>query len=203
MRSLLGVPWAYEFFQRFSGFSHARKVVLDRFLHLEPGSLILDIGCGPGHICTYLPLDTRYYGFDIDKNYISYANERYGHRGQFFCRVFDADCVNEFGSADIVLLNGVLHHMHDDIAMSTLLTVHQALRPGGKFLSLDGCYHRGQNWIAKKLLDWDRGKFVRKEVEYRKLAMTNFDVIDTHVLENLSVMPYTFIVMIGTRSHKR
>jgi len=76
------------------------------------------------------------------------------------------------------------------------------LKQGGKLITLDGCYTGKQSLIARKKLDYDRGKYVREEESYRRLAFEVFDSTVTHIREDLSLIPYTFIIMEISESGK-
>lgn len=193
LRDILEHPQIYQAFQTTFGFFNARVFAAKDFLKIQPGQKVLDIGCGPGFIVEHLPVGVEYIGFDIDERYIEYARKRFGHRAQFHCRYFDAECSREFSGADIAMMNGVVHHLSDELAMSTLRTIRFALKPGGLLFTLDGCYRPNQNKIAKYLLDHDRGQFVRSEEQYRGLFLDCFANVETKVFENLSRLPYTFI----------
>jgi SAM-dependent methyltransferase len=199
-RSILAGPLPYQWFQQFFGFFNARKYAVNKHLTIKPGQTIIDIGCGPGFIVDQLPPGVNYIGFDIDETYIAYATERFGTRGKFHCRIFDAAAADEFKGADLILMNGVLHHMDDETVALTLQSAHAALRPGGLFFALDGCYRDGQNALAKYLLDQDRGRFVRHEDEYANLLRRVFSNVSTHIREDLSWVPYTFVFSEGVRA---
>jgi SAM-dependent methyltransferase len=135
-----------------------------------------------------------YHGFDVDETYINFANQRFGGRGTFHCRLFDEAAATEFGPADIVMMNGVLHHMDDVSARATVSTIERALKPGGIFFALDGVYSAGQSAIAKWLLDNDRGRFVRTEAAYRAILATSFPACELHVSHDLLRVPYSLII---------
>lgn len=196
--SVLQLPVAYRVFQEQLGFANSRKLAFERWLPIAPGTRILDIGCGPGHILKYLPQDIDYTGFDTSESYIDQASKEYGLRAKFVCGMFDASAVAEHGTADVIMLNGVLHHMSDEIAGATLGSIKQALAPAGRLFTLDGCYVDQQNWVAKNLLHLDRGEYVRTEEAYARLLEPYFEKIDVHIADDLSKIPYTYIVMIAT-----
>ncbi len=194
MKSLLSSPKVYQWFQMAGGFFSARVNAIGRYLAPRAGQKVLDIGCGPGHILSALPEGVIYDGFDVDQRYIDFANRHFGERGRFHCRWFDENAAAEFGPADIVMMNGVLHHMDDDCARKTTSLVAEALKPGGVFFALDGVYTPGQDALAKWFLDNDRGRFVRTEAGYRTLLADNFKACEFHVHHDLTRIPYSLII---------
>lgn len=193
-------PLLYQTFQELGGFFGARVKAISEFVKIKPGDRIIDIGCGPGYIVKHLPREIDYIGFDIDQSYIAHANEKFKDRGRFFCRYFDADVAGEFAPADIVMMNGVLHHIPDDQLVSILRNIRSVLRPGGVLFSLDGCYRDGQSSFRKWMLDNDRGRFVRDENGYRKVLGDVYETVNLHIREDYSRIPYTFVVAISKRA---
>lgn len=207
LQEALHHPLLYQLFQEAGGFFEARVRALSEFVNTElvsrptPGVRVIDIGCGPGYIVKHLPDGVEYMGFDVDPSYIAHANEKFGNRGRFFCRLFDAAAARDFGPADIVMMLGVLHHIPDDELAETLQNVRSALRPGGLLLSLDGCYRTGQSAFRKWMLDKDRGRFVRDESGYRKVLSNAFESVNLHIRETYSRVPYTFVVGISKKGN--
>ena len=155
---------------------------------------ILDIGCGPGYLLDYLP-EVEYVGFDTEASYIAYANKRYAGRGIFFAEELVEDRLSDFKQFDFVTLMGILHHLNDEQAANLLRLACMALKPGGRVVSLDGCYRDGQSSIAKAMLARDRGEFVRNEEGYVHLTRGLFDQTDVHIRGDMLYVPYTLIIL--------
>jgi len=113
MKAILDSPMLYHTFQRAIGGFSARVKAINEYLSLKQGQVVIDIGCGPGHIAAHLPRGVDYHGFDIEPQYIEYAKRHFGGVAAFHCRMFDADAARTLGLADVVMMNGVLHHMDD------------------------------------------------------------------------------------------
>lgn len=197
-RSILGNPFIYQSFQRAGGYFQARLEALRAFLPMAPAARIADIGCGPGFLVEDLPEDICYIGFDTDERYIAFARAHFAGRGRFLHRPFDSDAARQHGPFDIVLMNGLLHHLDDVEADALLGAVRQALTTDGRLFTLDGCFVEGQSAVARFLLRRDRGRHVRTEESYRELVKAHFDSVESHVDHGLSWSPYTWIVMIGS-----
>jgi cyclopropane fatty-acyl-phospholipid synthase-like methyltransferase len=154
---------------------------------------VLDIGCGPGDILEYLP-DVDYTGFDLNMEYIEAATGRFGSRGKFFCADVN-DVSKQDSTYDIVLANGILHHLSDKEAAGLMRLAHSCLSPGGRFVSHDGCFTDSQSAASRYLLRSDRGKYVRTRQGYIDLAKDVFTAVDTYIYDDLLRIPYVHIIM--------
>jgi len=200
MKHLLENPALYQLYQEIGGFHGGRVSMIREYLDIHPGARVIDIGCGPGHIVRDLPDGIDYFGFDIDERSITFANRHFGDRGTFSTRLFDAEAANELAGADVVMMNGVMHHIPDTGLTETLCHIRHALRPGGWLFTADGCYTPGQSRLVKWLLDNDRGEHVRDEAGYRRLLEGVFSQVEMHVREDCSRLPYTFAIGVA-RNH--
>jgi cyclopropane fatty-acyl-phospholipid synthase-like methyltransferase len=96
---------------------------------------------------------------------------------------------------DTVLALGILHHL-DDAEASTLFSIAaQALKPGGRLITVDGVWVEGQSSVVKYLLSRDRGQFVRKTAEYQKLGAGHFAQMQAQVRHDLLRIPYSLLVL--------
>jgi SAM-dependent methyltransferase len=187
MKAILNHPALYQAYQNAGGFFGARVKAIADYLTLRPGMRVI------------LPPGIDYIGFDIDQAYIEHARRAFGHLGQFHCRYFDADAARQFAGADVVMMNGVLHHMADEELRGTLANVRDVLKSDAILFTLDGCYREGQPRIAKWLLDNDRGEFVRDRDGYDQVLSGAFEKVDLAIRDDYSWMPYTFIVGISRK----
>lgn len=186
-------PSLYLAFQGLVGAKRARRLCVEDYVPAREGQRVLDIGCGPGYILEYLP-KCDYVGFDINQGHIAYASRRYAGRGRFFCREFDAAAAAEFGPFDLILMNGLLHHLDDAGVVRILTLSKKALKPGGRAITLDGCYAPGQSPISRMMLDRDDGKFVRDEPGYTALISQVFAAPRKNVREGMMFIPYTLVI---------
>jgi SAM-dependent methyltransferase len=194
MRRILEAPTIYQSFQVMGGFFSARTRAIGEYLKLKAGDRVLDIGCGPGFIANHLPAGVIYNGFDIDRRYISYAQKHFGNRGKFHCEIFDQESARQFEGVDVVMMNGLLHHVDDQTALNLLKTAKAVLRPGGTGFTLDGCFRQNQSPFVRWLLESDRGRYVRTKEGYEELCGAAFERVDVKVREDLSWVPYTYAI---------
>ncbi|MBX9585429.1 MAG: class I SAM-dependent methyltransferase [Gemmataceae bacterium] len=197
LKTILAVPAVYRLFGRVVG-GNARATFVREYLRPAAGDRVLDLGCGPGDLLAYLP-PCDYVGVDLDPQYVAAARARYGDRGSFRCETAEAVAGVEPGTFDLVIASGLLHHLTDEQADATLRVAHKALRPGGRFVSLDGCFVPGQSPVARWMLRRDRGRFVRDLPGYLQLAEAVFPAVRPAVRHDLLWLPYTHAVLECTR----
>ena len=115
----------------------AQVEVIIRGMH---GKAVLDYGCGRGETSLqYLAQGAVLYGIDISPMYIAEASrkaEEAGFRpGQFQFRTMDAHALDfEDDTFDLVMGEGILHHLDADVALAE---IHRVLKPGGRVLLLE------------------------------------------------------------------
>lgn len=193
--ALLSAPAAYNFVQKMMGGDRARPRFVADFVRPTPGMRILDFGCGTGEILKYLPEDVHYVGYDPDPGYIAHAQEQFGTRAIFHDRLLLAEEAATLEKVDLAMAIGVLHHMSDVEVESFLRLVSTVMKPGARLLTLDGCYVKGQNLIARFLISQDRGKNVRTPEAYAALCKRVFGTSVSGVVEHRKWPPYTLWIM--------
>jgi SAM-dependent methyltransferase len=96
---------------------------------------------------------------------------------------------------DLIIMNGLLHHLDNRSVIALFKRVKRLLKPSGRIVTLDGCYVEGQSLVVRKMLDLDRGKYVRDEKTYVSLVSEVFDSAVSHIRHDLFWIPYTSIVL--------
>lgn len=191
MHVLLSIPFLYSAFEKLMGNRHKYRTYLDTHLRPQPHARILDIGCGTADILDLLPAEATYVGVDRDEEYIRFAQERHGRRPRttFLARAVE-ELPGTFTSCfDIVLADGVLHHLDDRQADSLFRTAHQALDAGGVLLTVDPTRWAGQTRVARWIADLDRGAHVREPLAYRDLARSVFPDLECHLWRRVGRRP--------------
>ena len=173
---------------------HLLRWYATTYLRPRPGDRVLDIGCGPADILHYLP-DVDYTGFDPSSQYIDWAIARHGSRGKFFRQNVSPELLLNLGAFDLVIANGVLHHLDDDDARALFRVAKEALTPHARLVTFDGCYAEDQHPLAAFLVSRDRGRFVRDCHAYPRLAREYFENVSAHLHHDLLRVPYSHMVM--------
>lgn len=194
--ALLDTPWVYNLWRKLMVAPDHYENYL-KFIQPFAGAKILDIGCGPGEFVGFLPQDIGLYvGYDMNPDYIAKAKRKWASRGSFRCeRVSEAN-LEAAESFDIVLATGIIHHLDDQEAGKLFALAYQALKPRGVLVTYDPVNRiNNQHFVAKLLIALDRGKAVRSQTEYEKLAAQRFSNITSTVVHNMLRLPYTVNIM--------
>lgn len=194
LRAILTRPQVYAAFQRLLGATKARRVFVERYVRVEPGARVLDIGCGPGVIVEALPA-VDYVGFDPSASYIEAARKRFGDRAQFFVGEVQSVDPAMLGKFDCVIAVGVLHHLDDAGARQLFATASTVLRDNGRVVTIDGCFSEQQSRLSRAIVARDRGEHVRTGDQYRALAQSAFEHVVVYEHHDLLTIPYCHAVL--------
>lgn len=194
IRRLLALPAAYDLFQDLVGARALRRRWIRDCLKPFPGARILDIGCGTAEILPLLPVDVHYTGFDMSAAYIEAAKQRYGGRGTFTCETVVAFAPAD-GKFDIAMAFGVLHHLSDEESRKVFDGARQALKPGGRMVTIDPSFVPDQSPFAHFLVSRDRGRNVRVPQAYAALARDAFPHVEVATWHNALRMPYDHAIL--------
>lgn len=191
LHALLEQPLIYSLFQWIMGSHNKYRMYVNEYLKPDPRCRILDIGCGYAGILNHLPQDVEYVGYDISPDYIAYARKRYSHRATFFNQRVNEMQLQNRNSFDIVLADGLLHHLNDDEARELFKTGYDALHDTGFMFTADPTFIENQGFIPRWISSMDRGRHVRYPREYKGLAEKSFPLVDMHIIHNISNRPQT------------
>jgi SAM-dependent methyltransferase len=202
---LLETASIYGFVQSVLGAGNVFKVLANEYILTKEREVdsILDLGCGPAEILHSIKNQKlRYYGCDINADYLSQAKKRFGERGVFFSHDFIQDGASlheKVPLCDVVIATGILHHLDDNAAMSLIKTGYSNLKNDGRLISLENVITTDQNPIAKWVIKHDRGRFVRTQVEllalFHRCGFKTNSILRTDMLR----IPYTHLITIATK----
>jgi SAM-dependent methyltransferase len=194
VKGLLGHVPLYVALQRGIGADRLRYRCLDE-LDLQPGQVVLDVGCGPAYYFERLPRGVRYFGFDTSERYIAYARRKWGDRAEFRTEIFTRAHLDELPPVDSVMLLGLLHHLSDEQARDLLALAARALAPDGRVISVDTCFEPGQGRISRWMSANDRGEYVREPAGFVAIARESFAKVDGEVVDDATRIPSSHWMM--------
>lgn len=197
LKSFLSVSWVYKYFQKLVGAEYGRNWIATQYWRLQEGGKVIDIGCGPGDIVAYLPDNIEYVGFDISPEYIETAQKKWGHRATFVVGTpseMKRQLDNRLCGANLVMCNGVLHHLDDQETLDVFELAKSILAPGGRFICLEPVHLVHESWLSKWVMNRDRGQHVRQEKQWKELASQVFENFSTSIATHLIRIPYNYII---------
>jgi SAM-dependent methyltransferase len=199
LKKLLSLPALYDLSQNLVAPARSMRKLVECYVKPAPQDRILDIGCGSGRFRRFLP-DVQYVGFDLSSRYIAAARRTYGNSAQFF----HADVTNyrfpeDSPPFDIAIAYGVVHHLTDAQATCLFQVARQALRPGGRIVTVDPALSPRLPWLARLAIANDRGQYVRSFPEYLRLAAAVFPDARVVTREDLLSIPYAHAIVTASR----
>ena len=185
----------YRASQFLFGAGRARRKHVGVHIRPSPGDFVVDLGCGPGDILDYLP-KVRYLGLDSNRAYIEAASSRYGDRGEFRVSSVNLADLPEFcEQVDIVMANGVIHHLDDQEAARLFALAWSLLKAGGRLVTIDPVRYPEQGRIRRWLVSQDRGQYVRSPEGYLALARSQFLHVAPRLDDHMLRFPYSHFIM--------
>lgn len=194
LRGLLNLPTVFDTWQQVIGAERAKESFVARLVApaiRRVGARVLELGCGTGALCHYLPGDIDYLGVDLDRGYVEAARRRFPERTFLARDLEDPATLKEFRDHfDIVVVFGVLHHLDDGVAAGALRGAAVALAGHGILLAVEPCTDSGQGLVERALKRLDRGGHIRDAAGYRELAAPSFSAVKVDIDERLMSVPY-------------
>ena len=154
---------------------------------------VLDAGCGTGE---YSPLfdPSRYLGVDLHEGYLAFArrrNPRY--------RYLQADLTDWPGCGerfDLVLVNGVLHHLDDAAALALLDSALAQLAPNGRALVIEDVALPSPGLGTRLVHALDHGHHIRDAARWSELVSSRVAIERSETYQS-GLCPYH--LMLGSR----
>lgn len=198
---LITVPSIYKKLMFSLGADRAIARYVNEVLQPMAGIKLLDVGCGPANVLSYLPpLD--YTGIDLNEKHISYARQRYGDRGRFIVGNAAGDLRQEENTFDLINVSALLHHLEDGEAVSLFRSLKPLLKADGRIVTFDNVWLPDQRLAVKLINKLDSGVNIRTPEGYLELLSgLGFD-LQTRVFNDLLRIPYDHFIMIARNARQ-
>lgn len=199
-RKLLELPAVYDFFQEAVGANRGRRLFFERHVAPLAPARILEVGCGPGTNCRWLPDGLDYVGCDLSPEYIDFARRQYGDRATFHAASVGEMAALGLAPFDAVIAVAVLHHLSDQQVLTMCDEAAELLKPGGVLITADPCFTREQSRLSTFVTSLDRGRFVRFPEQYQALLGRRFPAVRAEVSAGrLLVIDQPGLLMVATK----
>ena len=203
-RKFLKISHFYALLMDVFGAKSAALWLSENFYNVQLGSKITDIGCGPGSLLrnykNLFPENINYHGIDPNEDYIKSAKKEFGDIANFYhgtTETFIND--SRFQKSDLILCNGVLHHLNDRQVKSLFNFIHCNLKSeGGRFLAMEPVHLMKETSLSRWVMNQDRGMHIRKEPEWKKLMNNSGLEYKTNIITGLIRIPYNYILIDAT-----
>ena len=196
---LITIPSIYKGLMFSLGADRAIARYVDEALQPKAGMKMLDVGCGPANVLSYLP-PVDYTGIDLNEKHIAYARQRYGQRGRFIVGNATDDLRQQEKTFDLINVSALLHHLADDEAALLFTSLKRLLKANGRIVTIDNVWLPRQRTMVKLINKLDSGTNIRTPEGYLRLLVgLGFDV-QTRVFSNLLRIPYDHFIMIACNS---
>jgi SAM-dependent methyltransferase len=169
---------------------------VDDVLRPEPGTKMLDVGCGPANILSYLP-SVDYTGIDLNEKHIAFARQLFGDRGRFIVGNAADDLKQDDKTFDLINVSALLHHLADHEAVSLFNSLKALLRQNGRIVTIDNVWLPNQRIAVKLVNMFDSGINIRTPEGYLKLWRGLGFNVQTRIFNDLLRIPYDHFVMVA------
>lgn len=131
------------------------------------GARLIDVGCGLGQLATLAARQGYHYlGLDPDAAMLEYCRAHHAHADVAFAAASARDAAALTGADDLVVLNGVAHHLDD----AELAAITASARRARGLIVLDHWRAPGATpRVTRFLQDHDRGRHVRDYAAFATL----------------------------------
>ena len=134
---------------------------------------VLDVACGPGTNAAHFA-NSDYLGIDLNERYVAHARARY--RRSFIAADVCTYRVPPDQRFDFILVNSFLHHLPDSDVLNVLPHLRTLLTNDGHIHILELVMPQEAS-IARRLAQWDRGKYARTVERWKEIFAAVFERI--------------------------
>lgn len=138
------------------------------------GPRVLDCGCGTGEFSDLFDPE-GYLGVDLHPGYVAAARRRHP-RHRFEVADLCTWCWEGSGF-ELVLVNGVLHHLDDAAARQVLGTARDVLAPGGTLLVIEDVHEPGSGPLTRLIHGLDHGHHIRDAERWNELVSSVIPIV--------------------------
>jgi len=176
-----------------------RRFIEEHIAPLGPAR-VLEVGCGPGTNCAWMPRNIEYVGCDLNESYIAYAKQRYGDRAEFFAAPVGQMAALKLKPFSAVMAVALLHHLSDAEVLTLCDEVMPLLEAGGTFMTGDPCFAYGQSRLERFVTACDRGRHVRYPEQYQALLPKRFPEVTMEAGRSKAVLTANAGVLLKARA---
>jgi 2-polyprenyl-3-methyl-5-hydroxy-6-metoxy-1,4-benzoquinol methylase len=191
---VLGSSAGWRLFKALTGSDKTVATMADLFVTASPGERVLDVGCGYGDLARYLT-DVEYVGVDISERYIEFARRQEVTGATYVVGDVTELSEERFGGFDCAVMIGVLHHLSDAEATTTLKAMSSMLKASGRMVAIEPVWDPDQRTTARVLAALDRGRYVRDQIRYEALVSPWYSRTSSEVRHDLFWFPYSHCIV--------
>ena len=196
IHTILEFPFFYEVVQKIFSHSKSIKEWFNLIKDCED-KVILDVGCGPGKSSQYFTKAKKYVGIDISKIYIEHAKLNYSDTGDFFCIPIEKIDELDLNEINMVVMNGVLHHLSDEQISNFLEKIKLKMSENSFIVSCDPVFTQKTS-LTNYVVSLDRGTNIRSKENLLNLLSEQVNII-SHKIIKQNFPPYQRIFLKFTK----
>ncbi|MBD3161642.1 MAG: methyltransferase domain-containing protein [Candidatus Eisenbacteria bacterium] len=165
-------PYTFHYLRKIAeaNYRATKRRMLDL---LDPDAPTLDLGCGTGEFAPLFRAE-GYVGIDISLPYLRFAKRRMPRYG--FALAQGQELPLADGSVGQVLINGVLHHLGEELARRLVGEARRVLRSGGRLLLIEDIEPERPPLTTRLIHAMDAGEHIRARQDYPDLLEGDLEI---------------------------